>query len=84
MRAHRELLYLQMTYPESHDPLNVGWAGGWRLHKQKGRQYTLSFNSMHRITWGPSGEVSDASALNQSKLPPVHTSRSAAESPGLG
>lgn len=37
-RAHRELLYLQMTYPpESHDPLNVGWAGGWRLRKQKGK-----------------------------------------------
>ena len=35
MGAHRELLYLQMTYPESHDPLNVGWAGGWRLHKQR-------------------------------------------------
>lgn len=35
--AHRELLYLQMTYPESHDPLNVGWAGGWRLRKQKGK-----------------------------------------------
>lgn len=37
-RAHRELLYLQMTYPpESHDPLNVGWASGWRLRKQKGK-----------------------------------------------
>lgn len=59
MGAHSELLYLQMTYPESHDPLNVGWARpggwvyGWRLGKQKGRQYALSFNSMHRITWGP-------------------------------
>lgn len=53
MGAHRELLYLRTTYPESHDPLNVGWAGGWRLRARRGRQYTLSFNSVHRITQGP-------------------------------
>lgn len=38
-----------------------------------GRQYTLSFNSMHRIIRGPSGEVSDAPALSQPDLtsPPL-------------
>lgn len=62
--------------------------GGWRLQEQKRRQYTLSFNSMHRITRGPSGEVSDVSALSLPALlapPPAEQRRAARRgAPGWG
>lgn len=38
--SSQRTVVLANDLPRSHDPLNVGWAGGWRLHKQEKTIYS--------------------------------------------